>query len=107
MKSLHFGIEQRASLIPTNSGDAQVLCSISTTHLRNRHRPLIQALVHSRSISATRMVMQAPAGDDAGRDGEPLVEVERKFALVAGAEEAVATCMTFVKEVKRTAAGKD
>ncbi len=39
--------------------------------------------------------------DDAGRDGEPLVEVERKFALVPGAEESISTCMTFVKEVKR------
>jgi hypothetical protein len=42
----------------------------------------------------------AAVNEDAGRDGEPLVEVERKFALIPGAEEAVAKCMTFVKEVR-------
>ena len=36
-------------------------------------------------------------------DKEALVEVERKFALVAGAEEAIAKRLTFVKEVMRNA----
>ncbi len=78
---------------------ARALCLDS--HLDNHRRALIDALSPSRSIYTTRAAMQAAAAhEDAGRDGEPLVEVERKFALVPSAEEAIAKCMTFVKEVR-------
>ena len=80
---------------------ARALCHDSTHHLDNHRRALIEVLSPSRSISTTRTAMQAAAAhEDAGRDGEPLVEVERKFALVPSAEQAIAKCMTFVKEVR-------